>query len=72
MIAFCLKCQQKVLVEEPVIVKRGKHNRFLYVGNCNLCGSKVSVIRQEANSFQDISDTGYARDWCTSDTRHSG
>ena len=45
--AYCLRCRQKVDMKIPISKSHTKNNRFSYIGTCNLCGQKVSVIRQE-------------------------
>lgn len=45
---YCLKCQRKVeMVVPPMVRKCTGYNCFSYIGRCNVCGGKVSMIRQE-------------------------
>lgn len=45
-IAYCLCCKEKVVMI-PIEKTHTKHNRYVHIGLCSQCGSRVSVIRQE-------------------------
>jgi len=50
---YCLRCQCKVEMVEPIIRRHTYNRRYLYIGHCSRCGWKVSIIRQEENNETD-------------------
>jgi len=45
--AYCIACQKKVEMKEPITKTHTKNLRYIYVGHCLECGRRVSTIRQE-------------------------
>ena len=54
MLAYCIPCKAKVEMEAPIEKRYTKHGRYIHIGVCAKCGSKVSVIKQENNNVVSV------------------